>query len=133
MDTETQIAAKLQANIPKPEPSQAQAIPVVETGDRGFVDDLGDSTNLYKLYDYFNVEPQFRNGSAEQKLQIIYRWAADKVQSTDYLAVAGVLTSYGQGMGSGQLGQSSLDSMYQFIQLDRQIGQLKQEQERLYA
>lgn len=132
MDTETQIAQKLQANIPKPTPQPSAPITPDDGEDRGFVDDIGDNTNIYRLYDYFGVDTAFRGGDAEQKLQVIYRWAADKAQSTDYLAVANVLTRYSQGMGVGSMEQNNLNRMYQFIQLDRQINQLQQEQGLLY-
>lgn len=127
---EAEVAQKLQANIPKTEIPK----PVVEdeSEDRGFIDDMGDNINLYKLYDYFNVEPGYRNGENEQKLQVIYRWAADKAQSIDYLAVVTVLTRYSQGMGVGSMDMNNLNRMYQYIQLDSQIEGLQQEQGMLY-
>ena len=131
MDAEQVIAQKLQENIPKPQPTNVPE-PGVEQGERGFVDDIGDNTNMYRLYDYFNIEPVFRNGDSEEKIQAIYRWAADKAQSTDYLAVANVLTKYSQGMGAGNMDQNNLQRMYQFVQLDRQISRLSKEQELLY-
>lgn len=132
MATEAEIAAQLQKNIPAPEP-QSPTEPTEpqtprEPDETGFVSDMGENINMYRLYDYFHVEPAFRHGDTEQKIAEIYRWAAMKAQSTDYLQVANVLTAYSQGMGAGSLDSNNLNRIYEWIQLDKQINRLKQEQ-----
>lgn len=127
---EEQIANRLKQNIPTTdELVEKQAPPKTqEPQETGFVNDLGDTIDMYKLYDYFRVQPQYRGGDAEQKIQTIYRWAAGIAQSTDYLAVANVISAYMSGQGAGQIGMSDLDRTYQYVKLQKQIDHLKQEQ-----
>jgi len=125
---ETQIAEKLKQNIPGPEPQVATYSTPEEPNDTGFVNDMGDNTDMYKLYDFFNVENNYRTGENEQKLQTIYRWAANLAQSSDYLAVANVISSHLQGIGAIGLGVTNLQKMYHYVKIEQQVQSLKQEQ-----
>lgn len=129
MSSEQEIAERLKQNLPKPEPDSTtdrvdDANPV---SDQGYVADIGDSLDMYKLYDFFEIQTQYRTSDNEKKLQEVYRWAANQVQSTDYLAVAKVLMALEQGMAGTMLG-SRLERAYQYIKLQQQIDRLKEQQ-----
>lgn len=126
---EQQIADQLKQNIPKTKPdSTSDRIDDANPGEKGYTGDLGDSMEIYKMYDFFDVQPQFRSGENEQKIQFVYRWAAQKTQSTDYLRVAKLIMDLEQNMGGSTFG-SRLDRIYHYIKLDNQIAHLREEQE----
>lgn len=130
MDSELEIQNRLKQNIPRDSDELVKAETHLnnEPQNTGFVSDMGDTIDMYKLYDYFVVPPQYRHGDAEQKIQAIYRWAANIAQSTDYLSVANVISAHMDGQGAGQIGVSDLDRTYQYVQLQKQIDHLKREQ-----
>lgn len=131
MDTEAQIAENLKKNIPVPAPepnSVTEPVQPERPDDTGFVNDMGETTDMYRLYDYFGVDQAYRDQNSEYKIQEIYRWASNMAQSSDYVEVVNVITSYMSGMGIGAVGQSQLARMYEFVRLDKQINNLKQQQ-----
>ena len=134
---ESQIAERLKQNIPQAsgEPTSGDPAPNEPTQPRetGYVSDIGDATDMYKLYDYFHVENAFRGPDAEQKIQTIYRWASQQVQSTEYLAVAKVLAKLEQGMSGGFDEASRLDKVYGVVKIQLQMDKLRQEKELYYG
>lgn len=125
---EQAIAERLKQNIPKPEPdSTTPRVDDANPKDRGYTADVGDVPEMYKMYDFFGVETNYRTSENERKIAEVFRWAADKAQSTDYLEVAKVITQYEQSMGGSTIG-SRLERMYRYIKLDAQINRLKAEQ-----
>lgn len=127
MMDEVAIADRLKQNISSPQTNTVMAQTDDSPRDQGYTADLGDALDIYKMYDFFGVETNFRDTENERKLQTVYRWAADKAQSTDYLAVAKVVMEYEQSMGNTSLG-SRLERMHRYIKLDDQINRLKEEQ-----
>lgn len=137
---EDQIAARVRQNLvgPQDDPVVSDGPPPAVPGpdealETGYTADLGDATDMYKLYDFYSIESFNRNAETEQKIQTIYRWAASVAGSTDYLAVANVLVRYQQGMPKGFSEQTLLDKMYSFVKLQSRIDAMKQEQDILYA
>jgi hypothetical protein len=130
MNDEAEVAERLKQNIPKPD-ANGTSDRVDDANrppeDTGYTSDLGDVPDIYKLYDFFGVESNYRNTDNERKLQEVYRWAADRVESTDYLQVAKAIMDSEQSMGGSTIG-SRLDRMYQYVKLDQQIKRLKAEQ-----
>lgn len=125
---EQAIADRLKQNIPKPEPdSTTPRIDDANPADQTYAGDLGDVPEVYKMYDYFGVEMNYRTAENERKISEIYRWAADQLESTDYLVVAKFLMEREQSMGGSTVG-SRLERMYRYVKLDQQISRLKQEQ-----
>lgn len=124
---ETEIAERLKQNIPKPEPDSTTPRVDDANPNPGYTADIGDVPEMYKMYDFFGVETNYRTSENERKISEVFRWAADKAQSTDYLEVAKVITQYEQTMGGSTIG-SRLERMHRYIKLDAQISRLKQEQ-----
>jgi hypothetical protein len=136
---EAQIAEQLRQNIkgPQDDPVVGDGTPPTATPaepqDRGYTADLGDATDMYKLYDFYQIENVYRTPEIEKKITAIYRWASEVAQSTDYLPVAKVILQTQQGMPKGFSEQSLLDKMYTFVQIQSRINSLKGEQDILYA
>lgn len=128
MESEAQIAERLKQNLPKAQPdTTTDRYDDANPADQGYDGDLGDAMDMYKMYDFFDVQPQFRSGENEQKIQLIYRWAAQQVQSTDYLRVAKLILDIEQGMGASTIG-NRMERMYQYIKMENQMGRLREEQ-----
>jgi len=136
MESESEIAKRLEKNIqtdipaPNDEPSP---LPTAPPPDKGFTDDMGDSLDLYRLYDYFEVDTSYRNRQNEDRLQTIWRWAADKLQTTDYLRIVDYLGHIDLPNGSEQFTTNRLERMYRYVQLDKQMDVIRKEQAMLYG
>lgn len=125
---EAQIAERLKQNLPKPEPdSTTSRIDDANPQDSGYSSNIGDVPEVYKMYDFFGIETNYRNQENERKVAEVYKWAADHLQNTDYLAIIEFITSVEQSMGGSTLG-SRLERIHRYIKLDQQISRLKQEQ-----
>lgn len=127
MDAEAQIAEQLKQNIPKQDSAPAPAQDTPDLSTQGYTADLGDVPEIYKMYDFFGIETNYRTSENERKIQEIYRWSADLAQSTDYLTVIKTIMDYEQAMGNSAFG-SRLERMYQYVKLDQQIKKLKLQQ-----
>jgi len=128
---ETQISDSLKLNIPSTTHTMAADDPL-EPVNAGYVTDLGEGMGLYKLYDYFGVDINFRDSASEDQIQLVYRWAASIAKSTDHMRVMGVLIDYENMMGGTVTRANRLQRMHDYVKLDQQINRLKQEQDWFY-
>lgn len=124
--TEKEIAEQLKQNIPQPQVTAA-APTDTNPSDTGYAGDLGDALDIYKMYDFFGLETQFRTPDNERKLQEVYRWSAQVIESTDYLEIIKLIMNIEQGMGGSMVG-SRLERFHRWVKLEDQMNRLRHEQ-----
>lgn len=124
---ENEIQEQLKKNIPKEEPDTTTR--VVDEGSKELHTpnvDLGDDMLVYKLYDFFRVDPADRSDPVlANQVSTIYRWA-DERAGGDYIKLMEEISWL-----KGRLGlwhkEDALGEMYRFVRLDRQRKEIETE------
>jgi len=135
MDTETQIVAKLAQNIPRetPEPTkesntpttpEAPALSAFETNI-----ELNDPAISLQIADFFDISKTDRMSEERQRqLRNIYRFAAEKVGSTEKSRVLNYLSLLENELGT-TFKPGRLDHISKFVKLKQQSESIQRELE----
>jgi hypothetical protein len=131
MDKETQIVAALRKNIPS---SQSEtATPLVEEPKKISSEILSKPNKYendiaaYRLMDYFEVPMSDRKDrTTTDKLNYIYQWAIDMNNSDDNVDVMSYIREQENRLGIS-LKENKLNSLYQWIKLDKERRRVEKE------
>lgn len=137
-ETEEQIAARLRADMVKPEQEET---PTVESPEKVEADPDGLHNNLpldniqikYELLNYFGLSPtQYHIAEVQDQLGTIAEWAHSNAEVKDIGGILKAISRQEQSMGNS-LRPDRLFRMYNYVKLSRQMTSLQGKMEALYG
>ncbi len=132
---EAQIAAKLQANIPRPEPQQSHEIDrvVKEANPANELlksADMPNELSAHRLMNFFNVPTHLRDDRGMlDKLSAIYRWTASTLDKPEMVDVMAKLRRIERKLGLTYRQDEKVEGLYRYLKLDHQRRTLRKEME----
>lgn len=134
MDRESQIAAQVAQRIPKEAPATDQPAPAVQEALKQAHQTIEKPTNYntdiaaLRLLDYFTVPVEMRRDrEVLDKLNAIYDWGAEQAKSDDSVDVMTRIKELEGRLGLTFRDDKKLDSLYQWIKLDKERRRVEKE------
>lgn len=121
---ETEIAAKVAQNIPKPTPPTAPEPDVPQKNDveedKGYVPSLDDTQLNKYLTDYFDVTGnRVYDDQTQAQIRLIQQWAYDTAGTTDHVKAMQAIQSLESELGAVYR-KDRLERLAKFIRLKQQ-------------
>lgn len=89
---------------------------------------LSDETSHYQLFTFFSFDEKDRsNDKQNDKLKTVYNWAKDSSKSNELIKIIDCLKDLEHRIGFPDLGETRLDKVYNYVNIERQIKDLEQE------
>ena len=95
---------------------------------------LPDEMSHYRLFTFFGFTEQDKTDERKnEQLKHIYQWAKSKVNTDDLMQIIHSIRNLELSLGMSSLGETRLDNIYYYINIDNQIKDLEDERYRQYG